>query len=229
MLADFGFTFGFLLSAIWILSFSHVDVNNWLVNWWWWSSSSAASASLLLLLLLSRLSQLLSFVVMCVPTLINWVGSVVHFFPFSFWARVARHFLSFRCLPVNPFYAHSPVSFTETSFPSCRSRRRSAFVVCREIRSIRITEIRWRCECAVLGCFLLLTTSSFALESEVVVCWLLSVPETCYYNMTEVGAKTSHLTQSQYANTESALPGLKLRYQAPGRVATTAPVFKSLV
>ena len=53
---------------------------------------------------------------------------------------------------------------------------------------------------------------------------------TCCHTEIEVADQTFHLTQSQYTDTGPTSPSTDpITHQAPGRVATGVPIFKSLV
>ena len=52
---------------------------------------------------------------------------------------------------------------------------------------------------------------------------------TCCHTEIEVADQTFHFTQSQYTDTRPTSPSTAPYRQAPGRVATGVPVFKSMV
>ena len=76
----------------------------------------------------------------------------------------------------------------------------------------------------VVGC---LTSQQHASVSQGRICLDNS---TCCHTEIEVADQTFHLTQSQYTDTGPTSPSTTdPKRQAPGRVATGVPVFKSLV
>ena len=79
------------------------------------------------------------------------------------------------------------------------------------------------CNCLLVGC---LTSQQQASVSQGRIC---SDNFTCCHTEIEVADQTFYVTQSQYTDTGRPVPVLTLSRQAPGRVATGVPIFKSLV
>ena len=84
-----------------------------------------------------------------------------------------------------------------------------------------IIHIKFVCLC--VDC---LTSQQHASVSQGRIC---SDNFTCCHNEIEAADQTFHLTQSQCTNIEPTSSVLTLYRQAPGRVATGVPIFKSLV
>ena len=79
------------------------------------------------------------------------------------------------------------------------------------------------CVCLLVGC---LTSLQHASVSQGRIC---SDNFTCCYTEIQVADQTFYLTQSQYTDTGPTSPSADPIPQAPGRVATGVPIFKSLV
>ena len=76
---------------------------------------------------------------------------------------------------------------------------------------------------AVVGC---LMSQQYAIISQGRIC---TDNFMCCHTEIEVADPTFYLTQSQYTDTGRPVSALTPKYQAPDRVATGVPIFKSLV